>query len=136
MARSSGGRRSSSLRFLAEPVVALEIVQPDIVLVHPLAGRDVRLRKPDDLSELADGLAFPDRLDRHLVAAQDALARRQAGGGGPLRDEIDGDDDVVVVVETDRARCCGHDWLIDSDGSRASSSRIATALSGAGRQFN
>jgi hypothetical protein len=94
---------------LAEPVVALEIVQTDIVLMHPLAGRDVRLRKTDDLPEFADGLAFPDRLDRHLVAAQDTIAGRQAGGGGSLRDEIDGDDDVVVVVETDRARCCGHD---------------------------
>ena len=67
-------------RILAEAVVALEIMHADIVLVHPFARRDVRFGEADDLPELADRLALADRLDGHLVAAQDPLARREPAG--------------------------------------------------------
>jgi hypothetical protein len=43
-------------------------VQADIVLVDPIARRDMRLRKADDLAKLHDRLALADRQDGHLVA--------------------------------------------------------------------
>jgi hypothetical protein len=81
---------------LADAVVAGEVVERDVVLVHPFAGRDRARRKADDLAELAHRRALADRLDRHLVAARDALARGDARRLDALPDRVDGDDDVVL----------------------------------------
>ena len=66
---------------LAEPVVAVEIVHLDIVLVHPGARRDPLLRKADDLPELDDRRARVDRGDRHLVPEGYALGSGDAVAG-------------------------------------------------------
>jgi hypothetical protein len=70
-----------------EGIVALEGVEAAIVLMHPVARRDVGRGEADDLAELADRLVLGDRAQRHLVAARDALQRGDAGSGHA---EIDG----------------------------------------------
>ena len=86
---------------LSEPVVAREFVQADIVLVHPFARRDMGGREADDLAELADRLTLADRLDRHLVALENALAGGKSRRVCALGHEIDCDDDIVVRMKAD-----------------------------------
>jgi hypothetical protein len=97
-------------RLFGECVVAGEIVHLDIVLVHPIAGRDRLRGKADDLPEFADRLALRDRSDRHLVALGHAGACLDVGGGRTSGDRIDRDDDIVARIEAECARS-GHSVL-------------------------
>jgi hypothetical protein len=91
-------------RVLGEAVVAREIVEPYIVLVHPFAGRDVGRGEADDLAELLDRLAVPDGRDRHLVALHDALPGRDGVREIALLHGVDRDDDVVPLAQMDDPR--------------------------------
>ena len=90
-------------RVLAEAVIALELVQHAIMLMHPFAGRDVLGGEADDLAELADGLAGGDGDRRHLVAARHALARADAHRRAADGKLLDGDQHVVRSVEAQGA---------------------------------
>jgi hypothetical protein len=98
------GQKLVVFRVFSEAIVAREIVQADIMLVHPFARRDVALGEADDLPEFLDRLALADRLNRHLVTLEDSFAGREAGGAGALAHEVDGDDDVVLLMQADHAR--------------------------------
>jgi hypothetical protein len=98
------GQKPVLRRVLGEAVVALEIVQADIVLVNPFTRRDVAFGEADDLPEFSDRLALADRRHRHLVAFQDLFACREPGGTITLVHQVDGDDDVVLFMQADHAR--------------------------------
>ena len=105
-----GGEHLVVLRVLADAVVAGEIMERHVMLVHPFARADAARGKADDLAELAHRRALADRLDRHLVAARDALACGGARGLRARRHRVDGDDDVVLRRKADDARR-GHGLL-------------------------
>jgi hypothetical protein len=83
------------LSAFGKTIVAGEIAQRDVMLVHPVTGRDWLRRKTDRLSVLPHRLPFADRRYRHLVATRHALARGNACRGDVGCDLIDGDDDIV-----------------------------------------
>ena len=87
-----------------ETVVAREVVQRDVLLVHPVAGRDRLGGKADDLPVFAHRLVGLDRRDRHLVAARHALTRGRAGNHGARGKRVDGDNDIVVGGKSDETR--------------------------------
>ena len=89
---------------LRETILAREIVHLDVMLVHPIAGRDRFCGKADDLAVFPHRRAFGDGSHGHLVAARDALARGQAGSLGVGGDLIDGDDDIVIGRKADGSR--------------------------------
>ena len=88
----------------------------DIVLMHPVARLDIAARKTDDLPEFADRLPVPDRLNGDLVAARNGCRDRDAAVDHlASRQAFDGDNDIIGVMETKRARR-GHaitppEWL-------------------------
>ena len=96
-------RRGPSV--LAEAVVAVEMADGAIVLVHPLARRDRRRGEADDLAELAHRLADRDRRGGELVAPGNALDRdRRADRRVAGTDFVDGDHHVVLRMQAKGAR--------------------------------
>jgi hypothetical protein len=96
------------LQSLAEHVVPLESVNIDIVLVHPVAGRDHLLGEADDLTVFDDRLVLFDRYDRHLVAARNAHVRSHRPGKVTGIERIRHEGDVVGGGKLDEA---GHGML-------------------------
>ena len=91
-------------RILGEGVVALELGEGAVVAVHVVAGGDVLGGEADDLPEFQHRLALGDRARCHLVAAHDPGHGRDALRGYPRHHRVDGDDDVVLGIEPQRAR--------------------------------
>jgi len=89
---------------LGETIVAGEIMQGDVVLVHPVARRDRFRGKTDDLAVFPHGFVRLDLGDRHFVAARHAFARDDAGNGVPGGDLVDGDDDIVLGGKANKTR--------------------------------
>ena len=110
--RLLGGRQERlGHRAFGELVVALEIrPHGEVVLVHPIAGRDRLRGEADDLAELQHRRPGRDPDGRHLVALRDpgarreALARRLAGF-----EHVDRHHDIVLRLQAERAggRCHG-----------------------------
>ena len=96
---------------LGEAVVAREIVQRDVLHMHPVARRDRLRGKADDLAVFAHRLVLRDGRDRHFVAARNALARGDAASASAERNLVDRDYDVVVRRETNGAGI-GHGSLL------------------------
>ena len=99
-----GRQQRLVLAVLGEGVVALELGERAVVGVDVGAGRDVLGGEADDLAELEDRLALGDLCRGHLVAAHDAGRGGDALHGDVRHHRVDGDDDVVLGVEPQRAR--------------------------------
>src|SRR5262249_30291891 len=78
------------LRAFGKPVFAREIAQPHVMLMHPVTGRNLPRCESDRLSVLPYRFALLNGRYRHLVAAQDALARGYARGNNAGCDLING----------------------------------------------
>ena len=72
------GQDVLAARVLAKMIVARELFDRAIVLMHPFARGDRPGGEANDLPELADGRAFFDRDHRHFVALRNALASDDA----------------------------------------------------------
>ncbi len=62
-ATGAGSRASTS-----NSIIAVDAVEGEIVFMHPVARRDVRGGKADDLAEFQGRLILRDRPHRRLVA--------------------------------------------------------------------
>jgi hypothetical protein len=87
-----------------ERIVAVELGIGAVVCVNVVTRDDVLAGKADDLAELQDRLTLRDPGDRHFVALEHAPGYGHAIDGRARRQPVDGNDDVILRIEPQRAR--------------------------------